>query len=196
MTRDEAWQILTEHVADAGLRRHMLAVEAAMRWYAQHLGQDPDRWGLVGLLHDFDWEKHPTLEDHPAKGAPILRERGLDEDLVRAILAHNEAGTGVAPERPVDFALLACDEVTGLLIAATLVRPDRDIGQMKLKSVKKKWKDRRFAAGVDRDEVERATGQFSQTCFEGRLELWEHVGHVLEAMQQTAATLELDGEPR
>lgn len=193
MTRDEAWQTVSEHVSDAGLRRHMLAVEAAMRWYADRLGEDADRWGLVGLLHDFDWEIHPTLEDHPARGAPILRERGLDEPLIHAILAHNEAGTGVAPTQPLHFALLACDEITGLLIAATLVRPDRDIREMKLKSVRKKWKDRRFAAGVDRDEVEQATEQFSRACFDGQLELWDHIANVLEAMQHAADTLGLDG---
>ncbi|MEX0884841.1 MAG: HD domain-containing protein [Phycisphaeraceae bacterium] len=191
MNRDTAWQIVTEHVADEGLRRHMLAVEAAMRHYAPRLNADADRWGLAGLLHDFDWELHPTLDEHAVKGAPILRERGIDDDIVQAILAHNEPGTGVAPARDIDFALLACDEVTGLLIAATLVRPDKDIAQLGLKSVKKKWKDRRFAAGVDRDEAERAAARFSDACFEGKLGFWDHVGHVLEAMQERRDVLGL-----
>ena len=191
MQRDTAWQIVTDHVDDPGLRRHMLAVEAAMRHYAPILNHDPDAWGLVGLLHDFDWQIHPTLYDHPAKGAPILRQRGLDEELVQAILAHNEPGTGVAPSRPIDFALLACDEITGLLIAATLVRPDKDINQLAIKSVKKKWKDRRFAAGVDRDEAQHVAQRFSETCFDGKLEFWDHVANVLEAMQQRRDMLEL-----
>lgn len=194
MTREQAWQIVSEYVQDPGLRRHMLAVEAAMGRYARRLDEEPQTWELVGLLHDFDWEIHPSLEDHPAKGAPILRERGLDETLVQAILAHNEAGTGVAPTRAIDFALLACDEVTGLLIASCLVRPDRDIRNLTIKSVKKKWKDARFAAGVDRAEIEQTTARFSEVCFDNQLELWEHVGNVLEAMQEAASTLELDGQ--
>ncbi|HSL84958.1 MAG TPA: HD domain-containing protein [Thermoanaerobaculia bacterium] len=193
MDRDRALEILDEHVADDGLKRHMKAVEAAMRFYAPKLGGDPDRWGLVGLLHDFDWEIHPTLEDHPRKGAPILRDRGLPDDLVRTILSHNTEGTGVEREEPIDFALLACDEITGLIIAAALVRPHKDVRQLKVKSVKRNWKDKLFAAGVDREHVAAATEDFSRECFEGELELWEHVGNVLEAMQGAAEELGLDG---
>jgi predicted hydrolase (HD superfamily) len=195
MNRDDAWQLVTEHVGDEGLRRHMLAVEAAMRWYAPKLDSDAEQWGVVGLIHDFDWEIHPTLEDHPRKGGGLLRQRGVDDDIIRAILSHNTAGTGVERENPIDFALLACDEVTGLLIAATLVRPSRDIREMAINSVKKKWKDRAFAAGVDREHVEAATADFSQACFDGKLELWDHIAHVLEAMQGAAAKLQLDGQP-
>lgn len=193
MDRDQALGILDEYVQDDGLKRHMKAVEAAMRWYAPKLGGDPERWGLVGLLHDFDWEVHPTLEAHPAEGAPILRERGLEEDLVRTILSHNTAGTGVEREEPIDFALLACDEITGLIIAAALVRPHKDLRQLKVKSIKRNWKDKLFAAGVDREHVREATEDFSRECFEGKLELWEHVGNVLAAMQGAAEELELDG---
>jgi putative nucleotidyltransferase with HDIG domain len=193
MNRSDAWTIVTEHVKDAGLRRHMLAVEAAMRAYAPRLGGDVEQWGMAGLLHDFDWEVHPTLEDHPAKGAPILRQRGVDENVMRAILSHNTAGTGVERERPIDFALLACDEVTGLIIACTLVRPSKDIRELQIKSVKKKWKDKAFAAGVDRPHVEQATAEFAAACFDGKLELWEHVENVRAAMQGAAAELELDG---
>jgi putative nucleotidyltransferase with HDIG domain len=193
MDRTTAWELVTTHVKDAGLRRHMLAVEAAMRWYAGKLGEDADRWGVAGLVHDFDWEIHPTLESHPADGAPMLRACGADDDLVRTILSHNTAGTGVEREKPIDFALLACDEVTGLIIAAVLVRPSKDIREMELKSVKKKWKDKAFAAGVDRPHVEAATEDFSRQCFNGQLDLWQHVGNVLEAMQGAAETLELDG---
>ena len=195
MNRDAAWQLVTEHVSDEGLRRHMLAVEAAMRWYAPKLDGDAELWGVVGLIHDFDWEMHPTLEDHPRKGCEMLRERGVDDQIIRAILSHNTAGTGVEREDPIDFALLACDEVTGLMIAATLVRPSRDIREMAIKSVKKKWKDRAFAAGVDRAHVEAATADFGRACFDGKLELWDHIAHVLEAMQGAAAQLQLDGQP-
>src|SRR5262245_60833457 len=120
MRRDEAFSIVCEHVQAAGLRRHMVAVEAAMRAYARRLGEDEEAWGLAGLLHDFDWEIHPTLEGHPRDGAPILRARGVPETVVQAILAHNTEGTGVARTRPIDYALLACDEITGLAIAAAL----------------------------------------------------------------------------
>lgn len=193
MDRATAWQLMTRHVQAAGLRRHMLAVEAAMRWYAARLGEDPEAWGLAGLLHDFDWEIHPTLESHPADGAPILREHGCDENIVRAILSHNTEGTGVERERSIDFALLACDEITGLILAAALVRPSKDVREVEVKSIKKRWKERAFAAGVDREHVEAATADFSRACFDGRLDLWEHVGNVLAAMQGIAAELDLDG---
>ena len=193
MDRDTAKAILDEYVKDEGLKRHMRAVEAAMRAYAGKLDGDPDRWGLVGLLHDFDWEIHPTLEGHPKEGAPILRDRGLDEDLIRTILSHNTEGTGVEREKPIDFALLASDEITGLIIAAALVRPHKDLRQLKVKSVKRNWKDKLFAAGVDREHVREATEDFSRECFDGKLELWEHVGNVLAAMQEIAPDLELDG---
>lgn len=191
--RTRALEILHEHVADPGLRRHMIAVEAAMRWYAERLDADVEVWGLAGLLHDFDWEIHPTLEDHPRKGAPILREHGVSEEIVQAILAHNEAGTGVPRRASMDFALLACDEITGLIIAASLVRPHKDIRQIKVKSIKRNWKDRLFTASIDRGEIDEATREFSETCFDGKLTLWEHVGNVLGAMQGIAAELELDG---
>lgn len=193
MERQQAWKILTEHVRDRGLRRHMQATEAAMRAYAENLGHDPDLWGLAGLLHDFDWEIHTTLETHPAQGAPILREHGAPEQVVQAILAHNTAGTGVEAVAPMDFALRACDEVTGLIIAATLVRPAKDIRQIKVKSIKRNWKDKLFCAAVDRDEIREATEDFSRECFDGQLELWPHVGNVIQAMQGVAEELDLDG---
>ena len=193
MDREQAWQIVCEFVKDAGLRRHMLAVEAAMRHYARVLGGDETKWGLAGLLHDFDWEIHPTLEDHPAKGAPILRERGVYGEVVTSILSHNTVATGVERSKPMDFALLACDEITGLIIAVALVRPTKDIRQVEVKSVKKKWKEKYFAAGVHRESVEAAVADFSRACFEGKLELWDHIGNVLGAMQSIARELELDG---
>ncbi len=193
MDREQALAIMQEHVAAEGLRRHMLAVEAAMRLYADKLGEDAETGGLAGLLHDYDWEIHPTLEAHPKEGAPLLRARGCPETVVRAILSHNTSATGVDRERPIDYALMACDEITGLMIAGTLVRPDKDIRQMKLKSVKKRWKSKIFAAGVDRDEVAEATEDFSRECFDGKLELWDHVQNVLTAMQEAAGTIGLDG---
>jgi putative nucleotidyltransferase with HDIG domain len=193
MDRATAWEIVKEHVKDAGLRRHMLSVEAAMRDYAPKLDGDPDLWGVVGLLHDFDWEIHPTLEDHPQKGAEILRSRGVGDEILQPILSHNTAGTGVQRTKPIDFALLACDEITGLMIAAALVRPSRDIRDMQIKSVIKKWKDKSFAAGVERPHVEQAVEDFSRECFDGTLDLWQHCENVLESMKGIAAELELDG---
>ena len=193
MDRAVAWQAVCEFVQDVGLRRHMLAVEAAMRHYARMLGHDQDRWALVGLLHDFDWEIHPNITDHPAKGAPILRERGLDEELITCILSHNPEGTGVQPSRPIEFALSACDEITGLIIAVALVRPSKDIRDVEVSSVKKKWKEKAFAAGVDRPAVEKTVADFSRECFDGKLDLWQHAGNVLTAMKNVAEALELDG---
>ncbi len=193
MNRDTGWATVQEFVSKDPLRRHMLAVEAAMRWYAERLDEDVEEWGLAGLLHDFDWELHPTLEQHPRDGAPILRERGCPETVVHAILAHNTEGTGVERSRPLDFALLACDEITGLISAAALVRPSKDIRDVPLKSVKKRWKARSFAPGVDRDHVEEATADFAKQCYGGELDLWQHTNNVLEAMQGAAAALKLDG---
>jgi putative nucleotidyltransferase with HDIG domain len=193
MERQRAWELVVENVQAQGLRRHMLAVEAAMRGYAERLGGDVEEWGLAGLLHDFDWEIHPTLEQHPAAGAPILRRHGASENVIQAVLSHNTAGTGVERQRPIDFALLACDEVTGLVIAAALVRPSKDVREVEVKSIQKRWKERAFAAGVDREHVAAATADFSRACCGGTLELWQHVGNVLASMQQVAAALDLDG---
>jgi predicted hydrolase (HD superfamily) len=192
-SRQGAWELVTEFVQDEGLRRHMIAVSAAMGFYADLLGEERGQWETVGLVHDFDWEIHPDLDRHPMEGARILRERGWDEETIRVILSHYTEGTGVEREKPIDFALLACDEITGLVIATSLVRPSKDIRDVKLSSIRKKWKDKRFAAGVDRSHVESITEEFSKACFEGQLELWEHVNNVLEAMKLEAAALELDG---
>lgn len=192
-TPQDAWNLVCELVQDAGLRRHMVAVGAAMRFYASELGHDPDYWQTVGLIHDFDWEIHPDLDEHPIKGADILRQRGWDEETIRVVLSHYTDGTGVAREKPVDFALLACDEITGLIIATALVRPSRNINDVVPKSIRKKWKDRRFAAGVDRNHVEEVTADFSRECFAGQLDLWTHIGNVLTAMQAEAGWLDLEG---
>lgn len=192
-TINDAWNLVCEFVQDEGLRRHMLAVSAAMYWYATRLDADAEVWQTVGLLHDFDWEIHPDLDRHPVAGSLILRERGWDEETIRIILSHYTEGTGVEREKPIDFALLACDEITGLIIASTLVRPSKDIREVELASVRKKWKNRAFAAGVDREHVELVTADFSRVCFAGQLDLWQHVGNVLVAMQNAATALKLDG---
>lgn len=193
VTPEWAWRVVQEFVQDEGLQRHMLAVGAAMHTYAQRLGGDPHYWRAVGILHDFDWEVHSDLDRHPIEGAKILRARGVDEETVRTILSHYEDGTGVKPEKPIDFALLACDDVTGLITAVTLVRPSRDITDVALKSIRKKWKDKRFAGGVDRDHVQHAVDDFSRRCFDGQLDLWQHIDYVLQAMKAEAAALALNG---
>ena len=193
VSKENAWALVCEFVQDVGLRRHMLAVGKAMRWYAENLGEDPDYWETLGIIHDFDWEIHPDLDRHPIKGTDILRERGWDDKTIRTILSHYTSGTGVERETAIDFALLACDEITGLIIATALVRPSKNIADVKIKSIRKKWKDRRFAAGVDRDHVEEVTADFSRVCFENQLELWTHIGNVLAAMQEAAEVLDLDG---
>lgn len=192
-SRDDAWDTVCRYVQDRGLRRHMQAVSAAMGFYAARLGTEPEEWAAVGLLHDFDWEIHPDLNEHPIKGAAILRAEGWDEETIRVILSHYEEGTGVPRAKPIDFALLACDEITGLIIAATLVKPSMNIAETTSQSLRKKWKDKRFAAGVDREHVAQVTEDFSRACFEGQLDLWTHIENVLTAMQNAAAELELDG---
>ncbi len=194
-TRQDAWEIVNEFTKSYNLVKHMLSVEAAMRAYAQKLGQDEEYWAAIGLVHDFDWEIHPTLGDHPLKGAEILRERGWDPEIIHTVLSHYAQGTGVRPEKLVDFALLACDEITGLITATALVRPSKDIRDVKLKSVKKKWKDRSFAAGVIRQEVVEATEAFIGAAGPALAgwDLWQHVDFVLQAMKSIAPELELDG---
>ncbi len=187
MDRSQAWDIVCEFVQSDSLRKHMLAVEYAMRAYAQHYGEDPDSWGLIGLLHDFDWEIHPSLEQHPMDGAPILRQRGLGEEDIRAILSH---GPLAADDRVTlrDKALYAVDELTGLITAATLVRPSKNVRDVEVSSIRKKWKDKAFARGVNREDIE----QGAQTL---GVDLWEfHVPLVLKAMQDHAKELALEGQ--
>lgn len=164
----------------------MLSVEYAMRAYATHYGEDVDSWGLVGLLHDFDWEVHPTLEQHPMDGAPILRERGLGEEDIRTILSH---GPLAADDRRTlrDKALFAVDELTGLITAAALVRPSKNVRDVEVQSIRKKWRDKAFARGVNREDVEQGAALLN-------VDLWEvHVPLVLKAMQDHAEELGLSG---
>ena len=184
-TRQEALDIVREHVKNEGLVRHMLAVEAAMRHYAKLLGEDEETWGVAGLLHDFDWEMHPTLEQHPQAGVEILRRRGVPEEVILAVLSHADH-TGVPRLTRMQKALYACDEITGLITAVTLVRPSKAIGDVSVKSIKNKWKDRAFAAGAKRDEMEEAAREFG-------VDLWEHAANVLAAMQAQGSELGLQG---
>ncbi len=188
MNREQAWSIVTEFTESPLLRRHMLAVEAGMRAYAERFDGDPDLWGVVGLLHDFDYEKNPDIvvEGHPVVGSKILRERGVSEEIVRAILSHAEEITGVKPESDMEKSLVAVDELTGLLVAVALVRPSKDIRDVKLKSVRKKWKDKAFAAAVNREEIEHAAEALG-------VELNEHIQVVLDAMKANAEVLGLAG---
>jgi putative nucleotidyltransferase with HDIG domain len=184
MTRKQAWDIVCEYVQNENLRKHMLAVEAAMAAYALKFEEDEELWRVAGLLHDFDWEIHPTLEDHPQKGADILRERGVDEDLINTILSHANH-TGVPRVQLIDKALFACDELTGLITTTALVRPSKKIADVSIKSIKKKFKQPSFAAGVNRAEVEEGAKELG-------VDLWqEHVPTVLKAMQGIADDLGL-----
>jgi len=187
MTRDEALALVREYVKNEGLVRHMLSVESAMRFYAETFGEDVDKWGLIGLLHDFDWEIHPTLDQHPQDGAPMLRERGVPEDIIQDILSHaDHLRERVPRDTLVRKAISACDEITGLITAVALVRPSRSLYDLEPSSVKKKWKDKAFAAGTSRTEMEQAAKEFG-------IELWEHVGNVITAMRRIAPELGLEG---
>lgn len=183
ITREEAWNLIQEYGATENHVRHMLAVEAAMRAYARRFGEDEDLWGAVGLVHDFEYDRFP--DEHPRAGARILRERGYGDRIVNTVLSHGEAG--VPRDTAMAKALYAVDELTGLLVAVTLVRPSKDIRDVKIKSVRKKWKNKRFAAAVDREAIERAAADLG-------IDLWEHVGLVLEAMQGVAGEIGLDGQ--
>ena len=186
-TRDEAYTLMTEWTASDSLRKHMLAVEAAARAYAQKFGEDEDYWAATALLHDFDYEKYPDLgpDGHPFVGVRYLREQGYPEEMLDAILGHADF-SGVPRETLLAKTLYACDEVTGLITAAVLVRPDKDVANQTLKSLKKKFKDKAFARGVNREDVERGAAELG-------VELWEHVAFVLSAMQARAEILGLDG---
>ena len=185
MNRSEALVIVREYIKNENLVRHMLAVEAAMHFYAEKFGEEPETWGVTGLLHDFDWEIHPSLEGHPQDGAPILQERGVPPEIVRAILSHADH-TGVPRQTHMEKALSACDEITGLVTAVALVRPSRSLYDMTSSSVKKKWKDRAFAAGASREEIEKSTAEFE-------IPLWEHVDNVILGMRRIAPELGLEG---
>lgn len=185
MNREEALLIVREFVKTEGLVRHMLSVEAAMRFYAEKYNEDIEAWGLIGLLHDFDWEIHPTLEQHPQDGAAILRERGVSEEIIQDILSHADH-LNLTRDTTRRKAICACDEVTGLITAVALVRPSKSLYDLEASSVKKKWKDKAFAAGTNREEMEHAAKEFG-------IDIWEHVGNVILAMRKIAPELDLVG---
>ncbi|HEX2168020.1 MAG TPA: HD domain-containing protein [Longimicrobiales bacterium] len=184
-TREEALTLLEQWVENPGLRNHMRSVEAAVRWYARAAGADEELWGLAGLLHDLDWEKYP--DEHPLKAVDELRRLGYPEEVLHAILAHRSDFTGTEPETPLDRTLVACDELTGLITATALMRPT-GIDDMKAKSVKKKMKDKAFAAGVDRDDVRRGAELLG-------VDLDVHIENVIAAMQDIADELGLRRSP-
>lgn len=184
-SRDEALALMHEHVQSESLRRHMYSVEAACRAYARRWDEDEELYGITGLLHDFDYERWP--DEHPVRGVEMLRGRGYPDELLHAIQAHYAARTGVLPLTRLDRTLRACDEITGLVTAAALVRPSRSVMDLEAKSVLKKMKDRQFAAGVDREDVRHAAEELG-------VELAEHVDFVIQAMRGIAPALGLAGQ--
>jgi putative nucleotidyltransferase with HDIG domain len=182
VTRDRAWETLTRHTTSEALLRHALAVEAAVRWYARRSAEDEELWAAVALLHDFDYEIHPTLDEHPQDGAPILREEGWPEEVIQGVLSHAEH-LGLPRDTPLKKTLFACDELSGFVHACGLVRPD-GIETLEAKSVRKKLKQPSFAAGVHRDEVYAGAELLG-------LELDEHIRIVVEALRPIAPQLGL-----
>ena len=184
MDRAEAFALLNEYVKDQSLVRHMLAVEAAMRAYARKLGEDEEKWGLVGLLHDFDYERWPNPPDHPLKGAEILRQRGYPEDVIYAIKSHADYLTDCPRVRPIEKALYACDELAGLITATAILRPT-GITDLTASSVKKKMKAKGFARSISREDIERGAADFG-------VDLTEHIQFEIDAMKPIAAELGLE----
>jgi putative nucleotidyltransferase with HDIG domain len=182
--RDAAWALLTEWTQSESLRRHALAVEASVRAYARKLGNDEAAWGNVALLHDFDYERHPTLDKHPQDGAPVLREKGYPEWFIHAILSHGDH-LGIARETQLERTLYGCDEVSGFVHACGLVRPD-GIATLEARSVRKKLKQASFAKGVNRDDVVQGAEQMG-------VDLDEHITFVIEALRPIAGSLGLRG---
>ncbi len=186
MTRQEAWAVLTEHATNPNLLKHMRAVEAVMRAYARRFGQDEETWGVVGLLHDLDYEKHPSQEaGHPFKGVEVLRGRGLDETLCRAILSHADY-SGVPRGTLMEKALFAADELSGFVIAVALVKPNRTLAEVDAASVKRKMKDKAFAKGVRREDIVRGATELG-------IPLDDHIAAVIAALREIAPQLGLDG---
>ena len=183
--RDQAWSLLCEYTQSESLRKHMLAVEACMRAYARKFGEDENKWGITGLLHDFDYEKYPTPAEHPFVGNKILEERGYPEDVRRAILSHADY-SGVKRESRMEKTLYACDEVSGFITASALVKPNKSLAEVEAKSVRKKMKDKAFARSVNRDDIINGAADLG-------VDLEEHIAFCIEAMKGIAAELGLAG---
>jgi putative nucleotidyltransferase with HDIG domain len=184
-TREEAWALLTEWTQAPHLLKHALGVEAGMRGYARRLGGDAELWGVTGLLHDFDYERHPSLEEHPFVGAEELRRRGVDEQIVQAVLGHADH-TGVERHSDMDHALYAVDEMVGFIVAVAMIRPSKSLLDLPVKSVTKKFKDKAFCRAVDRDHLRAAAEEIG-------LPLRDHVENLIEDLRAIAVRLELDG---
>jgi putative nucleotidyltransferase with HDIG domain len=185
MDRNQAWDTVCEFVKSDSLRKHMLAVETCVAAYARKAGADESTWGMAALLHDFDWEIHPNLPDHPTKGEAILAERGVSEEIRLAILSHADF-TGVPRDSPLRKTLFACDELAGFLTACSYVKPSRSIHEVELKSVKKKLKDKAFARNVNRDDIVNGAADLG-------VDLDEHIEFCIRAMQANADALGLTG---
>jgi len=187
--RQEAWQIVCEWIGSDSLRKHVLAVEAAVRAYARHFGEDEEFWGVTALLHDLDFERHPDMDDqvdgHPRTALRMFREWGYPEEMIEAVAGHAPF-LGIPRRSRLASALYASDELTGLIMAVAYVRPSKDLRDVEVSSVKKKWKDKVFAAAVNRADIEEGAAELG-------LDLWEHVRIVLEGMKLAAADLGLDG---
>src|SRR5579862_2543694 len=188
-TRNDAWQLLTEFTQSESLRKHALAVEACMRACSRRLGggsaEEEELWGIVGLIHDFDYDRWPSLEDHPYKGNEILKERGYADEIRRAIMSHAEY-TGVTRDTPMEKALFACDELAGFITAVALVKPGKSLAEVDVKSVRKRMKDKAFARKVNREDI--ITGAAALG-----VDLDEHIGFCIDAMKLISADLGLDG---
>ena len=185
MTRDEAWCLLTEFTLSESLRKHALAVEACVSAYARKFGEDEQLWGVVALIHDFDYEKYPSAEEHPFKGSEILKERGVSEEIRRAILSHANY-SGVARESRLEKTLFACDELAGFITASALVKPNKSLAECDAKSVRKKMKDKAFARSVNRDDIINGAADLG-------VDLDEHIAFCIEAMKSIAPELGLVG---
>jgi predicted hydrolase (HD superfamily) len=185
MNRDDAWQLLTEYTKSDSLLKHGMAVEAALRGYARRFGESEDDWGIVGLLHDFDYERWPSLDDHPFRGCEILREKGYPEWVMRAILSHADY-SGVARESRLEKTLWACDELAGFITAAALVRPSKSVLDLEAPSVMKRMKDKAFARAVKREDLRGGADLLG-------LPLDQHISNVIESMREQADALGLRG---
>jgi putative nucleotidyltransferase with HDIG domain len=185
MDRADAWGLLTEFTQSESLRKHALAVEACMRAYAPKFGGDEEQWALVGLLHDFDYEKYPSAEDHPFKGSEILKQRGWPEDFRRAILSHANY-SGVPRESPMEKALFACDELAGFITATALIKPNKSLDEVDAKSVRKRMKDKAFARSVSREDIVNGAADLG-------IDLDQHITFCIEAMKSVAGELGLAG---
>ena len=183
--RNAAWTLLTEFTQSESLRKHALAVESCMRAYARKFAADEELWGVVGLIHDFDYEKYPSAQEHPFKGNEILKERGYCDEVRRAIMSHAEY-SGVTRETPMEKALFACDELAGFITACALVKPGKSLAEVDAKSVRRKMKDKAFARSVNRDDIVNGARELG-------VDLDEHIAFCIEAMKGIAAELGLQG---